>query len=563
QITGSKNIVLDQLDVHGTPGLGSTTGQSPLLIRNSENVSVTNSEFHDVWHGVSVLDNEGLVITGNYFHDIRTDGIRGGGNSDLVISNNVFTNFTPAEGDHPDAIQLWTSNTTEAASNILITGNIVVRGAGAAIQGIFIRDEVGTLPYKDVNITNNIVIGGLYNGISIGGVDGGVIANNLVLGQPGQASWIRASADTNLSIHDNIATGYNFDDPNGARLSVNRETLSVEDGGASAVQTFLADRQTVPGFFTGGSEILSALHLAAPAPTFTGIVAVQQIYGTEGADRLVADARFESHVRGGAGNDVLTGSSRVATLEGGAGDDTYVIKSATDRVVEGVGGGNDTVTVSFDYTLPDNVEQLRLTGFSQTGIGNALDNRITGTGGNDTLYGLAGDDLLQGLDGNDRLEGGSGNDSLRGDAGNDVLFGGAGNDVLLGGTGNDTLDGGTGNDLLEGGLGTDTLTGGAGADVFQWRAGEVSGGQRDVITDFKSGEDIINLRLADANSRTVDNDAFSFIGGSAFHGVAGELRFESANGAVTVFGDIDGDRVADFSIVLTGVQVVTAADFVL
>src|SRR3546814_8793405 len=56
------------------------------MIRESSDVSVTNSEFSHLWHGMSILNNTGLTISDNYIHDIRTDGVRGGGNSDTDIS---------------------------------------------------------------------------------------------------------------------------------------------------------------------------------------------------------------------------------------------------------------------------------------------------------------------------------------------------------------------------------------------------------------------------------------------------------------------------------------------
>src|SRR3546814_6684622 len=67
-------------------------------------------------------------LSGNSFHTMRSDGVRGGGTNDVVISNNYFTDFHPVGADHPDAIQLWTTNTTESARNISITGNVFERG---------------------------------------------------------------------------------------------------------------------------------------------------------------------------------------------------------------------------------------------------------------------------------------------------------------------------------------------------------------------------------------------------------------------------------------------------
>lgn len=67
---------------------------------------------------------------------------------------------------------------------------------------------------------------------------------------------------------------------------------------------------------------------------------------------------------------------------------------------------------SVSQDLAANVENLRLTGTSAlTGIGNELNNVLTGNGGANTLDGGAGDDLLSGGLGNDMLKGGTGNDT--------------------------------------------------------------------------------------------------------------------------------------------------------
>ncbi|WP_146779153.1 Ig-like domain-containing protein [Vibrio tarriae] len=86
----------------------------------------------------------------------------------------------------------------------------------------------------------------------------------------------------------------------------------------------------------------------------------------------------------------------------------------------------------------------------------------------------------------------AGDDQIRGTDNNDIILGHAGNDVLDGGLGDDVLYGGSGNDILIGGLGDDILTGGSGEDLFKWVGGDLDGG-RDRITDFKIGEDKIDL----------------------------------------------------------------------
>jgi hypothetical protein len=59
-------------------------------------------------------------------------------------------------------------------------------------------------------------------------------------------------------------------------------------------------------------------------------------------------------------------------MDGGWGNDTYVVDEAGD-VVEDV-EGRDTVKASFDFTLPDEIEVLVLTGPARQGTGNASDN---------------------------------------------------------------------------------------------------------------------------------------------------------------------------------------------
>ena len=121
---------------------------------------------------------------------------------------------------------------------------------------------------------------------------------------------------------------------------------------------------------------------------------------------------------------------------------------------------------------------------------------------------------------------------------------------------------------LAGGAGTDRLIGGAMSDIFSFTAASDSGvtaATRDTIEDFEDGVDLIDLRFIDANTRNGSgDDAFSFIGTGAFSGAAGQLRFYDAGGSMIVEGDINGDRLADFSIeVFTGALPLAATGFLL
>lgn len=561
---GSRDIHFDSVDVHGPAGLGSTTTVEGLGIRESLNVSVTNSSFHDVFHGLTLGNNIGATVTGNSFHDIRTDGVRGGGNSEMLVANNLFTNFTPADGDHADAIQLWTTNTTTAAYDITIADNLVVRGAGAAIQGVFIRDETDKLPYVNVNVTGNMVLGGNANGIALNGVASGTIIGNSVIGADDQRSWIRVDESGTVNVKDNLSTYYMVDGASrDGVLAGNAMALDFTGSGALQVGNWLAQHTDLSSKWGMSASVMAQLGLSvaealparAVAPTFV------TVDGTAGDDKLKVKAGFDSHLYGGAGDDSLTGADTGHNqLYGGAGDDNYIIKGIGDSVIEYANGGYDTVSTSIDYTLTDNVEVLRLAVAGLTGTGNDLDNRIIGTSGIDHIYGMAGDDVIQGLDGNDFIFGGLGDDDLRADAGNDTVYGGAGNDTILGGVGDDLLFGDNGNDIIEGGAGKDIMTGGAGADVFRFRAGDISG---DVITDFTHNQDYIDLRSIDAKIGTAKDDAFTWIQQSAFHHIAGELRYQVVDGNAIVSGDVNGDGKADFSFTLLHVTQLAATDFLL
>jgi Ca2+-binding RTX toxin-like protein len=143
-------------------------------------------------------------------------------------------------------------------------------------------------------------------------------------------------------------------------------------------------------------------------------------------------------------------------------------------------------------------------------------------------------------------------DVLSGKIGRDRLYGGAGSDKLSGNGGNDYLYGGIGNDKLTGGQGADDLWGGSGADTFIFKSIKettVSSAGRDTIFDFSINQkDKLDLSAIDARTTKGGNQAFSFIGAKDFDGRAGELRYEKAKSDTYIYGDVNGDKVADFTI---------------
>ena len=78
----------------------------------------------------------------------------------------------------------------------------------------------------------------------------------------------------------------------------------------------------------------------------------------------------------------------------GLGNDRYTVTSVLDRIAEGPRGGIDTVSSSVSFTLPDNVENLVLTGTAANGIGNAGNNVFRGNAANNTFDGREGIDTV-------------------------------------------------------------------------------------------------------------------------------------------------------------------------
>jgi Ca2+-binding RTX toxin-like protein len=161
---------------------------------------------------------------------------------------------------------------------------------------------------------------------------------------------------------------------------------------------------------------------------------------------------------GGSGIDRLDGKAGADRMEGLGGNDTYVVDSEGDVVIEAAGGGNDRVLSQVSFTLSDNVESIQLsTSKAINATGNAEAN---------TLLGNAGVNVLDGRGGSDTLTGGGGNDLFqfrRGEANGDIVtdFAGAGT------TGGDVLrlvGYGTGATIARIGN-TDTYAIQAGADV--------------------------------------------------------------------------------------------------
>lgn len=185
-----------------------------------------------------------------------------------------------------------------------------------------------------------------------------------------------------------------------------------------------------------GSEAQSGATMVNSGQIDASSVAVATGFG---GDTVINSGLIRNEIRMYDGNDrfIDQGGRVTGAIQGGAGDDLYVIRSGNFDLRENSGAGFDTVRTSVSWTLDQAFEVGRLTGKKNIDLG--------------------------------------------ADFGDTFLYGNIGKNKITGGIGSDTIDGQRGDDIL---------TGRGGSDFFVFR----SGTGHDAIVDFEDGSDRIDLQ---------------------------------------------------------------------
>jgi nitrous oxidase accessory protein NosD len=226
-IEGSRRVRLEGLKVQGQSSADYIGGGNGIVIRRVGEVTVVDSELRNLGNGLTHRDTRKLTIRNNRIHSIRVDGIHGGGSSEMRIEGNTFWNFSRMPGEHPDAIQFWTSNSKESASDIVVENNLIIRGEGGRMQGIFITDQSkGRLPYKNVTVRGNAVIGSMYHGITVMNAVNPVVEDNVVLGYDDMKSWLMVRQSDGAIVKNNATTS----------LRLNTENKNLTESGNKALR---------------------------------------------------------------------------------------------------------------------------------------------------------------------------------------------------------------------------------------------------------------------------------------------------------------------------------------
>jgi serralysin len=232
-------------------------------------------------------------------------------------------------------------------------------------------------------------------------------------------------------------------------------------------------------------------------------------------------------------------------------------------------------------------------------IGSDENNFLAGYGGNDLLTGLSGNDLLRGGAGADLLRGGAGADLLDGGEGIDTadyrdsdagvsvnlatglasggmadgdvfvaierIYGSSHRDSLIGSDENNFLAGYDEDDLLAGGLGNDTLMGGQGRDIFLFNASLNKTGNKDILRDFQSNQDLIHLDkdifAALTDEGTLHSDLFCANTTGTALDDNDSILYNTSSGALLYDADGSGEGVSVQFATLTNKPEISANDF--
>jgi ELWxxDGT repeat protein len=403
--------------------------QSPVALGNGKALFMAR----DGLHGEELWISDGTAAGTALVRDIRP-GADSASPHSLASLGNGKALFVARDGDHGEA--LWTTDGSEA---------------GTSLVTAFADGSYG---FKFTSLGNGKAV----FAVGVSGATAGPVA-----------LWVSdgtAAGTTLLKGFVALEDGSTFGDI--TLLDDGRALFRANDG-------LLGEELWITDGTVTGTALVKDIHLGGSYPEFVGVVLRSPLTGTSGpdlltspvaggtvqgldgndtiigsahADRLGGDAG-DDRLKGTAGNDTLDGGSGADTLHGGRGNDVLVVDSTLDRLAERAGEGRDHVVSDVTWTLGKNFEDLSL-------AGNAASN------GNGNLQGNA-------------ISGNSAANRLRGHDGDDTLEGGDGNDTLIGGHGSDTLTGGSGRDRF----------------VFDSDSGATEG--PDVITDFASGVDRIQL----------------------------------------------------------------------
>lgn len=367
-------VAADAMELDGSRNvIGMYTGLG-MQIHGSKDVLVEGVEITKVFRGIGMGESENVTIKNNHIHDVRTSPIVGGTVNNLVIDGNRLSDSNPwrpgeAAGDHADFIHFWTMAPTQTkpSSNVTITNNILDQGNGVAPLGIYLDDRGDSVGFENVNISGNVILNGVGQGIRLENTSNSVVKDNILLQTSGTQKdapgIVIADGSENIEVSGNITKFVQVKD--GSVVNVHDNTLVQNiDANAGSYYTH--------GLVDAVDDMLTASQIRDTVST--GITAAKPIAAGDAADeglsdfkllatletttdlKLNAKSNTSQYVLGGRGADTLSGLKGNDTVQGGAGKDLVTGGGGADVL----SGGRDADVFYFDryYAVQDAVDTI-------------------------------------------------------------------------------------------------------------------------------------------------------------------------------------------------------------
>jgi hypothetical protein len=285
ELLNSNHVTIDKVYVHGSLDNNPGNDGYGIGVNNVQFVKITNSRFEQLGRGTVFSSSSDILLQGNAYSNMRTDGADFGDVQRVLVDNNTFKDFYPTGGDHPDAIQFTTAGTTRPSTDIVVSNNQIFQGKGLGVQGIFFRDQVGTLPYQNVKIINNLGYSwDQYNGINVGGgVNVEVSGNTFVSGSKDDKNFIiRLTNVKGGVVKNNVADLFVTSGNTGLSVTGNKFLLDDRTFGAKIKDLNALATAKVAGLMVAGIGYQSS---GVKPPAATG-------YATEEGESVQAAAAF-------------------------------------------------------------------------------------------------------------------------------------------------------------------------------------------------------------------------------------------------------------------------------
>ncbi len=260
----------------------------------------------------------------------------------------------------------------------------------------------------------------------------GLEGNDLLLGGEGNDWLMGGAGDDRLDGQGggNLLFGGLGDDAYVVRSGADRIFEHEDEGSDSA--WVRSDGWTLPAHVEIG-RLAGEARLLHGGDGGVQLVANQDhastLVGGSGHDVLWGGALDGQHLSGGAGDDILRAGGGRTSMQGGAGDDQFVVRHRHDSITEHADGGMDTAGVGVSgwvaaedveiVRLFDGATDLTLAAGGVQAVSHAAGARITASGGDVVFWGHGGADTFLGGVGDDIFFAGGGRTAMTGGAGND------------------------------------------------------------------------------------------------------------------------------------------------